>query len=422
MSNGMPYLEVSCPDEMNESRFQQPYGDLVKLNKTRTVADAIEPSILREIIDNYLDLLLTSAAVYERNGDYAFGIFTSGWCRFMDRKSRDLCSTGDNSTALNCGKWRCHESCWATSKMSIDTGRPADMPCEGGINIYAVPILANGEIVGSINFGYGEPPKEPAKLQELATRYNVSFEELSRYSSEYHSSLPQPFNLAKRRIEAAAKIIGQMVEKKHLETQLRASLMQKEVLLKEIHHRVKNNLQITSGLLRLQSRELKDSKTKSFLLECENRVKAMALVHEKLCHSADLSEISTKEYLSALLPELFRSLGNAKVELETDIGDVTLPIDCAIPFGLLVNELVSNSLKHAFKKDGKWKIAVGLSLVGGALQLSVADNGIGFPAGFNIDGINSLGLKLVADLCKQLKGHLEFNNRQGAEVLVTFPM
>ena len=422
MSNGMPYLEVSCPDEMNESRFQQPYGDLVKLNKTRTVADAIEPSILREIIDNYLDLLLTSAAVYERNGDYAFGIFTSGWCRFMDRKSRDLCSTGDNSTALNCGKWRCHESCWATSKMSIDTGRPADMPCEGGINIYAVPILANGEIVGSINFGYGEPPKEPAKLQELATRYNVSFEELSRYSSEYHSSLPQPFNLAKRRIEAAAKIIGQMVEKKHLETQLRASLMQKEVLLKEIHHRVKNNLQITSGLLRLQSRELKDSQTKSFLLECENRVKAMALVHEKLCHSADLSEISTKEYLSALLPELFRSLGNAKVELETDNGDVTLPIDCAIPFGLLVNELVSNSLKHAFKKDGKGKIAVGFSLVGGALQLSVADNGIGFPAGFDIDGINSLGLKLVADLCKQLKGHLEFNNRQGAEVLVTFPM
>ncbi len=201
----------------------QPYGDLVQLNTKRLIVDSVRADVLTDIIDADVDLLESSAAIYELNGDYAAGILSSGWCRFLDATSRSLCETDDNKEAIESGQWRCHESCWETSKASIDKGEPVDLPCLGGIRILAVPIRAGGEIIGSINFGYGDPPQDPEKLQEIADRYNVSVNELREKAEAHKPRSPKILKIAKSRLQTSAKLIGTLVETKRTEDALQAS-------------------------------------------------------------------------------------------------------------------------------------------------------------------------------------------------------
>lgn len=204
----------------NDGYQGQNYGDLLQLNTNRTIADAIDPVLLRRIAGDYLDLLGTSGAIYETNGDYALGIFSSGWCRFMDQSSRDLCDTEDDQAALDSGKWSCHESCWSTSRQSMDSRRPVDAACNGGIRLYAVPIVADGEVVGSINFGYGDPPTEQARLEALAGRFNVPVDRLREKSSGYAPRPPVIIELAKKRLQTAAMLIGEIVARKRAQDEL----------------------------------------------------------------------------------------------------------------------------------------------------------------------------------------------------------
>ena len=208
------------------------------------------------------------------------------------------------------------------------------------------------------------------------------------------------------------------------ENKIKDSLMEKEVLLREIHHRVKNNLQIISSLLNLQTRCVEGEETINVLKESQNRVKTMAMVHEKLYQSEDLKDINFKEYMENLVSDLFYSYGVKKGAIDLQIGadDIKMDIDTAIPCGLIINELVTNSLKYAFlAPNGEDMVKIGLKrLHQNKLKLSISDNGVGLPENLDMENVETLGLKMVTILVNQLKGTLEVNTTDGTEFKIIF--
>lgn len=228
------WLLTSRPraSDEDEHAYMPPYGNLVELNTCRLILDSVGEQTLADIVRDYLHLLDTSSSVYEKNGDYALGIFSSGWCRTLDAASRRACGTSDNRTALACGRWHCHESCWSrASKTAIETGQPTDIECAGGLRLYAVPIRAGDEIIGAINIGYGDPPRDEGKLRELASRYQVGYEELRALSMGYESRPAFITDLAKDRLHASARLIGVITERKQAEARIeQESLLNKTII------------------------------------------------------------------------------------------------------------------------------------------------------------------------------------------------
>jgi CheY-like chemotaxis protein len=197
------------------------YGDVTDLNTSQVIKGAIDAEILNSIASDTIDLLETSVAIYEKNGDYAFGMFSSGWCQLMDSTSRKLCNTDDNQEALKCGKWLCHDNCWNESaKTCIESCKPTDIECIGGIHLYAEPIIANQEVIGVINIGYGNPPIDEKTLKVLSDRFSIPIDDLRNTEEDYDS---RPFyitELAKKKLKTSAMLIGKMVESDILQKKL----------------------------------------------------------------------------------------------------------------------------------------------------------------------------------------------------------
>jgi len=239
------------------------------------------------------------------------------------------------------------------------------------------------------------------------------------------------FGAEKHRLEQMQKAVLNIledlgVEKQRLEqtqNEVRASLREKEVLLKEIHHRVKNNLQVISSLLNLQARYLPDPNARAIFLVCQDRVQSIALVHEKLYQSADLSHIDFGEYADALLENLFHTYNANErgVQRVISVGHRKITIDLAIPCGLIVNELVTNSLKHAFPNGRAGVISVLLrELPNGFLELTVGDDGSGMPAGFATRKDQTLGLDLVFTFAEQIEAVTRIDESRGTSFRFTF--
>ncbi|VVB87386.1 Methanogenesis regulatory histidine kinase FilI [uncultured archaeon] len=216
-----------------------------------------------------------------------------------------------------------------------------------------------------------------------------------------------------------AKVINSMLEQ--LEDAEEAN--KKQLLLKEIYHRVKNNLQIVISLLNLQSQKTTDKNVIEIFKDSQNRIKSMAMIHERLYKSKDLAGINFKEYIQDLANNLFRSYGvnSSIVKLKIDVGDVIFNLDTATPCGLIVTELVSNSLKHAFPAGCQGEVLIRLhSDKNETFTLTIQDNGVGFPKDIDFRKTNTLGLQMVTSLVGQLKGTIELDRSKGTEFKITF--
>lgn len=223
-------------------------------------------------------------------------------------------------------------------------------------------------------------------------------------------------------LEGYVCVASNISRQKEAETQLVASLTEKELLLKEVHHRVKNNLQVISSLLNLQARELHDPDTVRLFQESQGRIRSMALIHEQLYRSSDLARIDFAAYVRDLIRHLERGLGGdaAPIRFQLDILPLPLSLDLAIPCGMIVNELVCNAEKHAFPDGQPGEIRVAFGRDSDGYFLTVADNGVGIRNGPATNEPSSLGLKVVEALTRQIRGELDVHHDQGTRFTIRF--
>jgi len=254
----------------------------------------------------------------------------------------------------------------------------------------AVPILIDKELVGII---------------ALANPYNKDYDDKDVD--------------AVRRI---ADFFALAIQRKRYEDKISEALNEKEILLKEIHHRVKNNLMIISSLLNLQSRYLKDEESRSIFKESQNRAQSMALIHQRLYESVDLKNIGFKEYITTLANDLYRSYVKdpSRVNLKLEIEDVNVDINLAIPLGLILNELITNSLKYAFPAKEKGTVKVDFGKNEDTFYLKISDNGVGLPENIDWQNTDSLGLQLVNSLTSQIDGEVKLDKKDGTSFKIIF--
>jgi PAS domain S-box-containing protein len=238
----------------------------------------------------------------------------------------------------------------------------------------------------------------------------------------YFETFLDPVYLPSGGIEEVSYISLDITDKYLAEEQIKSSLKEKDILLKEVHHRVKNNLQVISSILNLQSTYVKDDKTLYILRECQNRIKSMAFIHEALYQNKNFSEIPFNDYLIMLVKNLFQTynVDNTNIKLNFDIDEVFLNLDTSIPCGLIVNELVSNSFKYAFPGQKQGFIFISLKKQKNDVSLIIKDNGIGLSNEIDFRNTESLGLQLVVTLVEQIGGNIRLDNTNGTKFEITF--
>lgn len=221
----------------------------------------------------------------------------------------------------------------------------------------------------------------------------------------------------------AISAIRDITDRKKTEERVRASLREKEVLLKEVHHRVKNNLQIISSIINLQSESIEDARAKQLFADTRARVRSIALVHERLYESKNLANIDFGDYVAGLVRDVFEAFGvdRDRISIEFHIEDVGLDLDKVINCGLIINELISNSLKYAFPNGRSGRITVALATAKRDAILTVSDDGVGIPPNRSADSAGTLGLVLVEGLTKELGGELVKSSEGGTHFKITFP-
>lgn len=347
--------------------------------------------------------------IYRFNSDFSGTVVVEsvapGWRPALDSTIKDTCFGQNYAQAYKEGRTQVVDDIYRAdlSQCHIDILVLFDVRAS-----LVVPILQGDYLWGLLCAYHCTGPRhwkdfEVDLLKQLATHMAIAIQQSQLYR----------------------QLHNELCDRERAEADLRASLKEKESLLKEIHHRVKNNLQIISSVLRLQSDYIQDDKVLALFKDSQQRIRSMALIHEKLYKSRDLTRIAMGDYIEDLTTSLLsahRSVAYS-VALSVNADKVWLNIDTAIPCGLIINELVSNALKHAFKGDHDAESEIQIDLRrqdSNCYCLSVTDNGIGFPSELDFRNTESLGLELVCVFTEQLGGEIELDDTEGTRFTVTF--
>jgi PAS domain S-box-containing protein len=274
--------------------------------------------------------------------------------------------------------------------------------------------------LSSVRAPEGRPRYFILVLDDISERKRAE-EELAMLNTGLESRVAERTRELK---DANTALLNEVHQRSFAEDRLKLALHEKEILLKEIHHRVKNNLQIIISLLFLQAKKTDDPSSTSALMDSQTRVKSMALVHEKLYQSDDLGSIDFAGYLQNLVSNLMIAYGagNRRIRVNIAAKDLSLTINTAIPLGLIMNELVSNSLKYAFPEGRDGELSIEGYAEGGTMRITVRDNGVGIPGSLDWRYAESLGLHLVQMLTRQLRGTVELSRDGGTEFRFTIPV
>jgi len=432
----------------------QPYGDLTELNTERTILRMVGKDLLANVAGDALHLIGTSGAVFERNGDYASCLVASDWCRFLDQASHTRCGTIDNRTALASGEWHCRESGKEVLVRSMEAGKPVDMPCRGGINLYAAPIKVDGETVGSITMGYGDPPKEDERLMEVAERYGVSLEKLRELSANMPSRPQFIVAVAKARLRSEAILLGEIIKRKRTEEALAD-------LTKHLEERITERTQ-----------QLRALATELNLAEQQERKRLAVELHDHLQHLLVLGKIKigqgkrsaqpnpamtdlmrqvddvlsdalryTRTLVAELSPAVLRDHGfpaalkwlgeyMQKLSMRVTVNvpeqlELVLPEDQAVLLFQSVRELLINASKYA----GTGEAAVTLEYSDEQLRIQVRDQGAGFdvtaaavagtPTGA---GSSKFGLFSIRERMTALGGSFDIQSSPGGGTSATLTL
>jgi two-component sensor histidine kinase len=297
--------------------------------------------------------------------------------------------------------WQCH-----AGQSEIDPAEQSYMQLAGMELLLLLPVVFQDRVIGLIELVDAEPGRvftdqEISIAQLLANQAGIAIENARLYDRAQQ----------------------EIAERMRVEAQIKSSLEEKVVLLQEIHHRVKNNLQIISSLLRLQSQQIHDPQALEVFLESQNRVRSMAMIHEMLYQSEDLSKIDFGTYVQGLASSLIRSYHSRStaLSLSVQVDPISLSPNDAVPCGLIINELITNSIKYAFPNGNAGQVHIAVQEGDNAyVTLVVSDNGIGFPQELDWRNSDSLGLQLVTSLVEQLEGTIELHCEHGTEFEIGF--
>lgn len=277
-----------------------------------------------------------------------------------------------------------------------------------------VPLVHKGKVIGVID---SEHPDANFFNEE-------DFKMLTTVAAMVSTKIAQAqatLELKKYQFNLEKLVSKKTKELEEINSELTLKNREKELLLKEIHHRVKNNMQVIISLLNIQANASETSREKSIMEEFKNRIRSMALVHDRLYFEEDMANIAIDEYIMELSTTLLDSFhSDFPIEISFDIPDVRLSIDMAIPLGLIINELLTNSMKHAFRDIERGKVHIGAKLTPDTFELHLSDNGKGFV--YDKTSTSSFGLELVEILVQQLSGNLEFSGNGGAHYVITCPV
>jgi two-component sensor histidine kinase len=296
------------------------------------------------------------------------------------------------------------------------------------MELFGSEVSIGGNFMNTMKkFSKEKPYKNMVKIvQRVFKGQNQQFEGLlydMKGNKRWLESFYNPIYSEDGAIKEIACLSFEITDKKIIESQMMESLREKEVLLQEVHHRVKNNLQIISSILNLQSTYVKDTASLSILRESQNRIKSMSFIHESLYHTKNFSKIEFSSYIESLTTNLIHTyrIDTTNIKIITDLNSLSLELDQAIPCGLIANELISNAIKYAFvnRDHGEIYLGVGQS-ENGRVSFTIGDNGIGLPEGFNYEDAQSLGLQLVYTLVDQLDAEISVDTRKGTKYLITF--